>query len=57
MKRRDFEYVFIGSGVAASRVAKTVLENNRLASILILDAGPKVPAKDRRAWWDYVVLN
>jgi choline dehydrogenase-like flavoprotein len=57
MKRRDFEYVFIGSGVAASTVAKTILENNRLASILILDAGPKVPAKDRRAWWDYVVLD
>lgn len=57
MTRRDFEYVFIGSGVAASTVAKTILENNRLASILILDAGPKVPAQDRRAWWDYVVLD
>ncbi len=57
MKRRIFEYVFVGSGVAASTVAKTILEKNRLASILILDAGPKVPQQDRRSWWDYVVLN
>jgi choline dehydrogenase-like flavoprotein len=57
MKKREFEYVFVGSGVAASTVAKTILESNRLASILILDAGPKVPAKDRRSWWDYVVLD
>ena len=57
MKKREFEYVFVGSGVAASTVAKTILENNRLASILILDAGPKVPAQDRRSWWDYVVLD
>lgn len=57
MKRREFEVVFIGSGVAASTVAKTILENNRLASILILDAGPKVAARDRRSWWDYLVLD
>jgi choline dehydrogenase-like flavoprotein len=57
MKKREFEYVFVGSGVAASTVAKTILESNRLASILILDAGPKVPAQDRRSWWDYVVLD
>jgi choline dehydrogenase-like flavoprotein len=57
MKKRTFEYVFVGSGVAASTVAKSILEHNRLASILILDAGPKVPAQDRRAWWDYVVLD
>jgi choline dehydrogenase-like flavoprotein len=57
MKHREFEYVFVGSGVAASTVAKTILESDRLASILVLDAGPKVPAKDRRSWWDYVVLD
>lgn len=57
MKKREFEYVFTGSGVAASTVAKTILDSNRLASILILDAGPKVVAKDRRAWWDYIVRN
>lgn len=57
MKIREFDYVFVGSGVAASTVAKTILESNRLASILILDAGPKVPAQDRRAWWDYLVRD
>src|SRR5215471_18070218 len=57
MKHREFEYVLVGSGVAASTVAKTILESDRLASVLVLDAGPKVPAKDRRSWWDYVVLD
>lgn len=52
---KEYEYVIVGSGVAGSTVAKRLLENNRAASILILEAGPEVKAKDRRYWWDYVV--
>lgn len=53
----DYEYILVGSGVAGATLASRLLEANRGASILILEAGPVVPAKDRRAWWDYVVLD
>ncbi len=52
---REYEYVIVGSGVAGATVAKRILENDRSASILILEAGPEVEAKNRRSWWDYVV--
>ena len=51
----DYDYVIVGSGVAAATVAKTLLEHDRSTSILLLEAGPEVPARDRRSWWDYVV--
>lgn len=51
------QYVFIGSGVAGITVAKRLLENNPLTSILMLDAGPEVKAKDRRYWWDYLITE
>jgi len=51
----DYDYVIVGSGVAASTVAKSLLEHDRSTSILLLEAGPEVPARDRRSWWDYVV--
>ena len=51
------QYVFIGSGVAAVTVAKRLLEDDPKASILMLDAGPEVKAKDRRYWWDYLIFN
>lgn len=52
---KEYEYVFVGAGVAAATLAKRLLEKNRSTSILILEAGPEVKAKDRRSWWDYVV--
>ena len=52
---KEYEYVLVGSGVAGSTVAKRILEHDRAASILILEAGPQVAAKNRRYWWDYVV--
>ena len=55
--RSEFEYILTGGGVAAATVAKTLLEHNRSASILILEAGPEIEARNRRHWWDYVVLN
>lgn len=53
----EVEYLLIGSGVAAATVAMRLLEHDRNASILVLEAGDRIPAKDRRAWWDYVVAK
>jgi choline dehydrogenase-like flavoprotein len=51
----EYDYILVGSGVAAATLAKELLERNTATSILMLEAGPVVPAKDRRLWWDYVV--
>lgn len=47
----------VGAGIAGITIAKRLLENNPATSILILDAGPEIPAKERRPWWDYITLN
>lgn len=52
-----YQYVFIGSGVASTTVSKRLLEQNPDTSILMLDAGPEVEAKNRRYWWDYLIFN
>ncbi len=57
MRKREFEYVIVGSGVAGASVATRLLEANRSTSILMLEAGPEVEAKNRRFWWDYVILD
>jgi choline dehydrogenase-like flavoprotein len=49
-----YQYIFIGSGVAAVTVATRLLEKDRSTSILMLEAGPKVATGDRRSWWDYI---
>ncbi len=51
------EYLFIGSGVAGATVARRLLEHDHGTSILMLEAGPEIAAKNRRHWWDYVVHN
>ena len=53
----EYDYILVGSGVAAATLAKELLERNATTSILMLEAGPVVHAKDRRSWWDYVVQN
>lgn len=49
--------VIIGSGVAATAVAQTILEANKTASILILEAGVRVKTKDFGLWEDYLVTG
>lgn len=53
-KKKNFDYVIVGGGVAAATVAKGLLEHKHDTSILILEAGPEIVAKDRRFWWDYI---
>jgi choline dehydrogenase-like flavoprotein len=50
-----YEYVMVGSGVAGATLASQILDRDPGAAILILEAGPRVPEKDRRGWWDYVL--
>ena len=55
MKTGEYEYVFVGSGVAGATVASRLLEKDPTTSILVLEAGPEIVTKNRRYWWDYVV--
>lgn len=50
-----FQYVMVGSGVAAVTVARSLLAKDPNTSILLLEAGPRVERGDRRSWWDYVL--
>lgn len=52
---QHYQYVFIGSGIAGTTVAKRLLEHDPSTSILMLEAGPQIKAQDRRHWWDYVI--
>ena len=53
----DYEYVLIGSGVAATVLAQSLLDANPKTSILILEAGPKIELRNRRSWWDVALLG
>lgn len=50
----SFDYVIIGSGVAAAIVADGVFRANPNASVAVVEAGRHVPLKDRRKWWDFI---
>lgn len=54
---KTLDYVIVGSGVAGVTIAKRLLEHNPVTAILMLEAGPEIPAKNRRYWWDYITLN
>lgn len=54
---KKYDYIIVGSGVAGTTIAKKILENAPLTSILMLEAGPEIPSKQRRPWWDYITLN
>jgi len=55
--KKKYDYIIVGSGVAGITLAKKLLENDSKTTILMLEAGPPIPAKDRRSWWDYVTLG
>ena len=45
--KKQYQYVIVGSGVAGSTLAMRLLENDRAASILMLEAGGD---EWRRVW-------
>ncbi len=47
------DYIIVGSGAAATVLAKKILEKNPLTKLLMLEAGDLIPAKERRQWWNY----
>jgi len=57
MNGTDYAYIIVGSGVAGTTVATKLLEADPNTPILMLEAGPQVPMKDRRYWWDYVIYG
>lgn len=48
----EFDYILVGSGVAATLVAETLLEANGGTSILMLEAGERIALRDRSSWWE-----
>lgn len=52
-----YDYVIVGSGIAATLVCDRLLEADPLnsKSILVLEAGERIPSRDRRSWWDLVL--
>ncbi|OMC15785.1 hypothetical protein A5736_01425 [Mycobacterium sp. SP-6446] len=47
--------MIVGSGIAATLVCDRLLEADPLVSILVLEAGERIPSRDRRSWWDLVL--
>jgi choline dehydrogenase-like flavoprotein len=49
--------MIVGSGVAATVVAQIILEQDAGASVLILEAGTRVKAKDFGLWENYLITG
>lgn len=52
-----YQTIVVGSGVAAAAVVRGVLAADPGHAPLVLEAGPRVPVRDRRMWWDFVIHN
>jgi len=50
-----YDLVIIGSGIAATALSHRILEKNKNASILMLEAGQKVKMQDNALWQNYIV--
>ena len=53
----DFDYIIVGSGIAATLVCDRLLDANPLTSILVLEAGERIPSRNRRIWWELVLAR
>ncbi len=51
---QSFDYVIIGSGVAAAIVAEGILRLKKGVTVAVVEAGRRVPLKNRRKWWDFI---
>lgn len=56
-ERVEVETLIIGSGVAATAVAKELLGKNPKARILILEAGPRIEMKNFQLWENYMITG
>lgn len=54
---KKVETLIIGSGIAGAAIASKILEDNPRASILMLEAGPKVPMKDFALFQNYLITG
>ncbi len=55
MSEQDgYDYVIVGSGVAAATIADRIVSKGPNTSILILEAGRDFAMANRRTWWNYV---
>lgn len=54
MPNEAFEFVIVGSGIAGAVVADGILKSKPNASIAVVEAGRRVPLKNRRKWWDLI---
>src|SRR6266545_3299329 len=52
-----YDFLIIGSGVAATALTERLLEKDRSASILILEAGRRVKTKDFALWQEHLVRD
>lgn len=57
MKNKKVDTLIIGSGVAAAALSQRLLEKDPNRSILILEAGIKVPMKDFALYQDYLITG
>lgn len=57
MNSNEYQYIIVGSGVAGATIAKQLLARNPQSAILMLEAGPNIESRNRRFWWDQIVLN
>jgi choline dehydrogenase-like flavoprotein len=55
--QQGWDVVIVGTGVAGATLATELLRADPSTSILMLEAGFRVPMKDRRLWWDYIVAR
>lgn len=52
-----FNHIVVGSGIAATLVCDRLLDVDPLASVLVLEAGERIPSRNRRSWWELVLAD
>ena len=50
-----YDFLIVGSGVAATALTERLLEKHPSASILILEAGDRVKTKDFAMWQEFLI--
>ncbi len=50
--KESYEYVIVGSGLAATLVTEALLTADPSSSLLVLEAGDRIRMRDRSSWWD-----